>query len=393
MTTNRHRIIEYLQGMRKGKAANRIEREAQQDPFWAEAFSGYDRHNDDHAAAILLLEQRLKAQAAKRKRPAWPWAVAACIAVLVGAGFLLFLWQAPVADTLPVVKLSTTDTLPVAELPDRHEPTAVQSPLSLERKSTIVQKEPDVHLKPPPPNPPEKDMSFDSLGKEDTKSIATIIPEKDMSSDSPVAIMEVAENTVPAISVDESMKVASGIVSEEGIPLEGASVSIKGAPTAVLTDMGGRYAIPVQDSNTLVFSFIGMNTEEIPVAGKTTIDVNLVADAIALEEVVVVGYGVMKRTSIPDIADETAIPLIGKKAYRDYLKQTLRQPSDSLCAKAKGKVELLFYIDEQGNPFDIEITTGLCPSCDEEAIRLIKEGGQWTLSKRPVRQTIRFRGK
>ncbi|MDR2361225.1 MAG: carboxypeptidase-like regulatory domain-containing protein [Prevotellaceae bacterium] len=371
MTAKRHRIIEYLQGTQKGKTANRIEREAQQDPFLEEAFSGYDKHDDNHAAAILLLQQRLKTQAAKQKKPAWIWAAAACIVVLVGAGLLLLLRQAPVADTLPVAKLLMTDTLPIAKLPDRHEPATVQSPLSIERKSTIVQKEPDVHLKPPHPNSPEKDMS----------------------SDGHVTIMEFAKNAVPAVLVDKSMKVATGIVSEEGAPLAGASVSIKGAPTAVLTDMGGHYAIPVQDSNTLVFSFIGMNTEEIPVAGKTTIDVNLVADAIELEEVVVVGYGVMKRTSIPDTADETAVPLIGKKAYRNYLRQSIRQPSDSLCIKAKGKVELLFYIDVQGNPFNIEIITSLCPSCDEEAIRLIKEGGKWTLSKRPVKQTIRFRGR
>lgn len=83
----------------------------------------------------------------------------------------------------------------------------------------------------------------------------------------------------------------SGIVttSNDGLPLPGASVIIKGTARGVQTDFDGRYTLKTETGNTLVFSYVGMKTEELPIHS-SIMNVSLDPDA-TLDEVVVVGYG------------------------------------------------------------------------------------------------------
>ncbi len=84
----------------------------------------------------------------------------------------------------------------------------------------------------------------------------------------------------------------SGTVSDANGPLPGASVVVKGTTTGTQTDFDGNYTLSDVDANaTLVFSYIGYSTQEIPVNGRSTINVVLVEDAEALDEVVIIGYG------------------------------------------------------------------------------------------------------
>jgi TonB-linked SusC/RagA family outer membrane protein len=86
--------------------------------------------------------------------------------------------------------------------------------------------------------------------------------------------------------------------SLENEPLPGASVKIKGTNEATLTDLNGKYSIEVDDTATLIVSFIGYNSETLPVSGRTQIDVVLVESMKMLNETVVIGYGTMKRTDL-----------------------------------------------------------------------------------------------
>ncbi|MEQ8927545.1 MAG: TonB-dependent receptor [Fulvivirga sp.] len=86
---------------------------------------------------------------------------------------------------------------------------------------------------------------------------------------------------------------------EDGEPLPGVSVVIKGTTTGTVTDIDGAYSINAPEpENILVFSFVGMVTEEITVGNQSVIDVQLVPDITQLSEVVVVGYGTQKRKDI-----------------------------------------------------------------------------------------------
>lgn len=92
----------------------------------------------------------------------------------------------------------------------------------------------------------------------------------------------------------------TGIVKDpDGTPLPGASVSVKGkAGTGVATGTDGRFKLTVADDATLVISFIGLKNKEVPVNGATTLEVVLEKDAARIDEVIVVGYGTMKKSDL-----------------------------------------------------------------------------------------------
>jgi len=91
----------------------------------------------------------------------------------------------------------------------------------------------------------------------------------------------------------------SGVVKSatDNLPLPGVSISIKGTVIGVLTDINGKYSIKASPKQVLVFSFIGMNSQEIAVpADSKVLDVVLAENAVLMQEVVVVGYGTQKKS-------------------------------------------------------------------------------------------------
>jgi TonB-linked SusC/RagA family outer membrane protein len=92
--------------------------------------------------------------------------------------------------------------------------------------------------------------------------------------------------------------VAGTITDENGLPVPGASVFIKGTTQGVSTDFDGNYQLKADSSATLVFSFVGYATQEIAVNGQSTINVSMTPSAETLEEVVVVGYGTQKKSVV-----------------------------------------------------------------------------------------------
>lgn len=89
-----------------------------------------------------------------------------------------------------------------------------------------------------------------------------------------------------------------GMVSDDGGPVIGATVKEKGATTGSVTDLDGKYTISVKPGSILQVSYLGYQTQEVRVGNKTTINVVLKPDEKMLSEVVVVGYGQMKRADV-----------------------------------------------------------------------------------------------
>lgn len=97
----------------------------------------------------------------------------------------------------------------------------------------------------------------------------------------------------------QQLKITGTVTDEKGNPLPGVTVVVKGTALGTLTDATGKYAINDAPQNvTLIFSFIGMTTQEIPAGGRILIDVVLKEDAIGLDEVVVIGYGTVKKQNL-----------------------------------------------------------------------------------------------
>ncbi len=93
----------------------------------------------------------------------------------------------------------------------------------------------------------------------------------------------------------------TGTVTDEstGELMPGVNVVIKGTAIGALTGPDGKYSLQVVDPNAvLVFSFIGYNTQEVPVAGKTTVNIALASATTAIDEVIVTGYGTQKKSDL-----------------------------------------------------------------------------------------------
>lgn len=112
---------------------------------------------------------------------------------------------------------------------------------------------------------------------------------------------------------DQGVQVVSGIVTdaESGESLPGVNIAIKGTTQGTSTDGDGRYELEVSTlQDTLIFSFVGYAIQEIPVNGRTELDVQLQPQAISGEEMVVVGYGVQRKSdltgSVSSLQDDEA---------------------------------------------------------------------------------------
>ncbi|MFV0270018.1 MAG: SusC/RagA family TonB-linked outer membrane protein, partial [Draconibacterium sp.] len=97
----------------------------------------------------------------------------------------------------------------------------------------------------------------------------------------------------------QQSRISGTVTDNEGQPLPGVTVLIKGTTTGTISDFEGKYVLTdVPAEAVLVFSFVGMKTQEIVHGNQTTIDVKLLEDAIGLEEVVAIGYGTQKKVNL-----------------------------------------------------------------------------------------------
>ena len=127
-----------------------------------------------------------------------------------------------------------------------------------------------------------------------------------------------------------SAQTVKGVVTSaaEGEPLIGATVMVKETKTGTVTDFDGIYTLKIAKGQTLVISYIGYETKNIKYTGQATINVALEADASTLDEVVVVGYGVMKRSDITG-----SVVSVGEK---DIKKSVITSVDQALQGRAAG---------------------------------------------------------
>lgn len=112
------------------------------------------------------------------------------------------------------------------------------------------------------------------------------------------------EKEVPGLNPAQTSKqdqitLKGKVTSDKGEPLPGVSVSIKGTKNGTTTDSNGNYAIiSTSAESVLIFSYIGFRTKEVPVNGRTVVNVQLTEELTSLGEVVVVGYGTQRKKDL-----------------------------------------------------------------------------------------------
>ena len=130
-----------------------------------------------------------------------------------------------------------------------------------------------------------------------------------------------------------------GVVTDEtGEALPGVAIVIAGSSKGVITNIEGNYSIQVETGATLLFSFVGMVPQEIEVGNNSTIDVILKTDAIGLEEVQVIGYGVQKKVTVTG-----AISNIGNE-------DLVKSPSASVTNALAGRITGIAAVQNSGQP-------------------------------------------
>ncbi|HUM89135.1 MAG TPA: SusC/RagA family TonB-linked outer membrane protein, partial [Prolixibacteraceae bacterium] len=101
------------------------------------------------------------------------------------------------------------------------------------------------------------------------------------------------------LSFGQSLLVKGTVKDNTGAPIPGATVVLKGTTQGTITDQDGVYSLKDVSSNgVLVFSFVGMTTKEVSIAGQTSINVTLSSEVSDLDEVVVIGYGVQRKEAV-----------------------------------------------------------------------------------------------
>ncbi len=142
------------------------------------------------------------------------------------------------------------------------------------------------------------------------------------------------------ILAQNPVKVAGKVVDNLGEAMIGVSILEKGTSNGVVTDIDGNYSLSVNQGATLVFSYVGYISQELQVTGGT-LNVTLKEDVETLEEVVVVGYGIQKKSNVTG-----AISKVGAEEMQN---RTITSAQDALGGKTSG-VQL---ISTSGAPGDV----------------------------------------
>ena len=102
-----------------------------------------------------------------------------------------------------------------------------------------------------------------------------------------------------SVQQDQTIKVSGQVVDQSGETLIGATVRLKGAQTGVVTDFDGNFELDAPANGTLVVSYVGYKDREIAIRGRANLNtIELESDALMLDQVVVVGYGVQKKADL-----------------------------------------------------------------------------------------------
>lgn len=187
----------------------------------------------------------------------------------------------------------------------------------------------------------------------------------------------------------QQQQITGRVTDERGDPLPGVNITIKGTTIGTTTDINGQYALFISAANpVLVFSFIGYGIQEIVVAGRTVIDLTMQPEVSALEEVVVIGYGTVKKSDLTGSVASikpvelaafptvNAVQLLSGRVAGVQIKQNTGAPGASISVRIrgtnsiKGSNEPLYVVD--GFPVsgsDLEFIN----NSDIESVEILKD--------------------
>lgn len=120
------------------------------------------------------------------------------------------------------------------------------------------------------------------------------------------------------LNLQQKKDVSGSVRDQSGNPVPGATVMVKGTNVGVVTDVNGEFKLSVPgDAKTLVFSFVGMKTQEVPVDGTSVFNIVMEEETVGIEEVVAVGYGKNSRKNLSSAVSSVKSDELNKGAIAD----------------------------------------------------------------------------
>jgi hypothetical protein len=434
--SNKHRnnnILKYLRyfgNNLSGREKHAFEKGIMQDKFEEEAFDGLSQLSYDELRQDLSeLEGRLKGKEHYKNILFLPvFRYAAAVLLLASVGTIIYMLSRSVEKTTQLAGNIKPDTAVQKALPFSAPDTTKKIVIAQQIRTHPTERQESEHFT--APIMPEE-MKKESAAKNESMEIeeVTVIGygsradqeimhempgtiQSDTSTNSELALKGKASGVSVTSgneqsgsetkvyirglkSIDrESITIRGKVVSSsDEQPLPGVTVTLKGTSIGTISDVKGNFSLKVPAGNepVLEFTYVGYATEEVTASDNQDIEVSMDEDLLALDEVVVVGYGVQKKTDqtgaisnvqLDESPEQAPLvihprPLDGMKDFRDYIKNNVHYnqlpPFDKSVT-----VKLQFAVDTQGDLSDITIIKGAGEAFDAEAIRLLKTGPKWT---------------
>lgn len=389
------KLLDYIQGLRKGKEAHRLEKESMKDPFLADAMDGYSQVEGNHEERIEKLRMQISAHTVKHTNSskgknsyAITWSIAACLVIGIGISTYFLFLKKSMTDNVFIAKEDIPSAVFEPVTPKEEISSLAEAKMKQDSTHEVIVKQADkkniVAKSKTTPKPQSVPIAATPVIEEATGEETAgqaIMLEETIVADTNTSHSEVPEMKVAKVAAPNRNLIKGKVTDEKGEPIIGASVAYTGTNTGTITDLNGEFTLKKEEGNQeLTAQFIGYEPVEIPVDTSRTMLIAMNEDKQTLDEVVVVGT---------KDKYQTPQPVTGKRKYKKYLEENLIRPNDK-CKDVKGEVILAFFVDKEGNPQNITIVHGLCESADKEAVRLVKEGPKWTFGNLPTRVTVHF---
>ena len=367
---------------------NAFERNLQKDPFAEEASEGMEGIDPSVAEKdVAGLRIQLKKRTTRKQRVLW-YSIAASVTVLMILSSIFIITEkrksseqlsyAPVTqqpkDLQTLDNRPQTETKPPTAVPvERNQPAAAGPERII--GSPVKTKETEN----------KSDKKFEIKEEKISVKNHELVRVEEVAEPDQVYAAEKAMPTKSVMARKSSVsfsKISGRIISsEDNQPIPGVNITVKGTNIGTVTDTGGNFSLKAEEvaNGVLVANFVGMESKEFKALQDTSLEIKLEPSAMALSEVVVVGYG---ARGAGDEADEAINeytpphPVNGRADFDKYIRENIRRP-DTTTTGQRAVVVLNFKVNAEGKIDSIRIIRSPGKIFSDEAIRLIKEGPAW----------------
>lgn len=376
---------------------SRLSALAETDPFLADAIEGLRTVSPEiRQAHLQSVQTRLAGRTHRPRRRVlwWSASAAAVLALLVVAAIWLFptapdeqsavlVEQVPPAADTPEPDESEA-IVAETELPEAESETRDDATVGSTRSTPAKQESPTksrADKTPPPAAPkPETQSTQPSVLAE-----AAPVVKEEMAGRSPAKARDADGAGTDQLFAVAEPQISGQILDPGGQPLPGARIALKGTPELAESDPKGNFALSVPSApvaNGLVISYAGYGTVETAAVPGDSIVVQM-TDAKS-DEALIQNFQSARTQLNARSARALSRPSLGERSYQKYIRQNLEYPPQAADENIHGTVVLEFDIDPTGKPYNFRILQSVGYGCDEEAIRLIREGPLWDLSSAQV---------